>query len=160
MHRSAGRRGAAALVLSAIALGAFAAPVSAAAPTVDTWANHVERPDLSCDGFDAIGVWDISHKLTTWSANGGVPQRDTERVDFRGSFVNSVTGRAVPDSGSIIYFDTLNPDGSFATTMSNTVRHSAWIHGAGRRDWQTQAFHGTDGEDPTGVAALCAALAG
>ena len=71
MHGSVVRRGAAALVLSAIALGAVAAPVAAAAPTVDTWANHVERPYLSCDGFDAIGVWDISHTLTTWSTNGG-----------------------------------------------------------------------------------------
>ena len=150
MHRSVVRRAAATLALSAVALATLAAPAAAAGPTVDTWSNHVERPYLSCDGFDAVGVWDGS----------GAPLRDTERVDFRGSFANSVTGKAVPDSGSIIYFDTLNPDGSFATTMSNTVRHSAYIHGAGRRDWQTDAFHGTDGETAAGVDALCAALAG
>jgi hypothetical protein len=74
--------------------------------------------------------------------------------------VNSVTGKAVPDSGSIIYFDTLNPDGSFATTMQNVVRHSAYVHGAGRADWQTGAFHGREAESPARVAALCAALAG
>jgi len=63
------------------------------------------------------------------------------------------------DSGSIIYFDTLAPDGSYLTTYSIVVRHSAFMHTALRIDFQAGTFHGLDGESPAGVAALCAALA-
>ena len=139
---------------------ALAVPSQAASPAVETWTNHVDRPYLSCPGFDVNGVWDITHRLTLFFDGDGVATRDQERVDFSGSFVNAVTGAAVPDSGSIIYFDTLAPDGSYLTTYSTTVRDSAWIHAAGRFDFQTGRFVGRQGETDAGVAALCAALAG
>jgi hypothetical protein len=107
-----------------------------------------------------VGVWDISHKLTIFSDASGDPIRDIERVDFRGAFVNSETGASVPDSGSIIFFDTLAPNGSYLTTFMNQVRKSAWMHGAGRIDFHTGTYHGHDGETAAGVAALCAALDG
>lgn len=138
---------------------ALAAPALAAAPSTETWTNHVDRPYLSCPGFDVNGVWDISHELTFFYDASGVAVRDQERIDFRGTFVNQVTGASVADGGSIIFFDTLAPDGSYLTTYSVQVRHSAYLHGAGRVDFQTGTFHGRDGESEAGVAALCAALA-
>lgn len=136
----------------------IAGPASAARPSVDTWTNSVDRYYLSCDGFDVNGVWEISHKLTFYLDASGVPVRDMEQVEFVGHFVNTVTGASVPDSGSIRWFDTLAPDGSYLTTYQTTVRHSRWIHGAGRIDFQLGVYHGNDGEDAAGVAALCAAL--
>lgn len=138
---------------------ALAVPAQAAAPASETWTNHVDRPYLSCPGFDVDGVWDISHKLTFFYDANGIAVRDQERVDFSGTFVNETSGAAVADSGAIIFFDTLAPDGSYLTTYSTQVRHSAYIHGAGRVDFQTGTFHGRDGESEAGVAALCAALA-
>ena len=135
-----------------------AVPVQAASPSVETWTNQVDRPYLSCPGFDVNGVWAISHKLTFFYDAAGVAIRDIERVDFRGRFVNAETGAWVPDSGSITYFDTLAPDGSYLTTYSTQVRHDAFIHSAGRLDFQTGTFSGRDGETAAGVAALCAAL--
>ena len=148
--------GAAAALL--VALSIAAAPALAKAPSVETWTNHSDHPYLGCDGFDANGVWDITHKLTFFFNASGVAIRDTERVDFVGRFVNSETGAWVADSGAIIYFDTLAPDGSYLTTYSTQVRHSAYIHSAGRVDFQAGTFHGRDGESAAGVASLCAAL--
>ena len=90
-------------------------------------------------------MWTISHKLTFFYDATGLAVRDTERVDFSGRFVNAETGASVPDSGSIIYFDTLAPDGSYLTTYSTQVRHSAYIHSAGRLDFQNGTFTGRDG---------------
>ena len=73
--------------------------------------------------------------------------------------MNSETGRSVADSGRSVYFDTLNPDGSFATTMQNTVRKSAYLHTAGRFDFQTETFHG-NADTYAEYVALCDALGG
>jgi hypothetical protein len=140
-------------------LAGLAGPVQAASPSVETWTNHVDVPYLSCPGFDVNGVWDISHRLTFFFDANGVAIRDTERVDFSGRFVNAnATDSWVPDSGSILYFDTLAPDGSYLTTISNQVRHSEFTHTAGRFDYQSDAFRGRDGWSDASVAALCAAL--
>jgi hypothetical protein len=152
------RRSIASAGAALVLLGLVVAPASANSPAAETWTNHVDRPYLSCDGFDAVGVWDIRHKLTSFFNSSGVAIRDTERVDYTGRFVNSVTGAWVADSGATTYFDTLAPDGSYLTTYATLVRHSAFIHGAGRIDFQTGEYHGRDGESAAGVASLCAAL--
>ena len=160
MNRHRIRRTVASVTASLAFVAAIAVPAQAAAPSVETWTNHFDRPYLSCPDFDVNGVWDIAHRLTFFYDPNGVAIRDQERVDFEGAFVNATTGASVPDSGSIIYFDTLAPDGSYLTTYSTQVRHSAYLHTAGRRDFQTGSFVGRDGESAAGVAALCAALAG
>jgi hypothetical protein len=66
----------------------------------------------------------------------------------------------VPDSGSRTFFDTLAPDGSFLTTYMVEMRKSAYVHTAGRTDFQTGDFTGTSGFDDAGIAALCEALGG
>ena len=152
------RRSIAAATGSLVFLAGLAVPIQAASPSVETWTNHVDVPYLSCPGFDVNGVWDISHRLTFFFDANGVAIRDTERVDYAGRFVNATSGSWVPDSGSILYFDTLAPDGSYLTTMSNQVRHSAFTHTAGRSDFQSGAFRGRDGWSDASVAALCAAL--
>jgi hypothetical protein len=153
------RRSIAAAAGSLVFLAGLAIPAQAASPSVETWTNHVDVPYLSCPGFDVNGVWDISHRLTFFFDANGVAIRDTERVDYSGRFVNAnATDSWVPDSGSILYFDTLAPDGSFLTTISNQVRHSGFTHTAGRFDYQTDAFRGRDGWSDASVAALCAAL--
>ena len=160
MNRPRLRRPLAATAASLAVLAIAAAPAQAWTPSVETWTNHVDRPYLSCPGFDVNGVWDISHKLTFFFDATGVAVRDQERVDFSGAFVNATSGAWVADSGSINYFDTLARDGSYLTTYSTQVRHSAFIHSAGRVDFQAETFKGRDGESAAGVAALCAALAG
>jgi hypothetical protein len=152
------RRSLASVGAAIATLALLVGPATAASPTVESWTNHVDRPYLECAGFDAVGVWDIRHKLTFFFNSSGVAIRDTERVDYAGRFVNSVTGAWVADSGSTTYFDTLAPDGSYLTTYANVVRHSAYIHSGGRIDFQTGTYHGNDGESAAGVAALCAAL--
>jgi hypothetical protein len=151
---------AAALTLAAAALMITAAPAAAVTPSVDTFSVHVERPFVDCPGFSTIGVWEITHKLTTFFNSDGVATRDIEAVDFTGRIVNSDTGAWVADSGSRQFFDTLAPDGSFLSTYMVQVRKSPYVHLAGRTDFQTGNFTGRDGLDDAGVAALCAALAG
>jgi hypothetical protein len=131
---------------------------SAAAPTVDTWSNPRYGPYLDCPTFAVFGDWTVSHRLTTFFTNAGTPIRDIEVVTFRGRFVNPENDKWVPDSGRTVYFDTLDADFNFLTTMANTQRTSAYVHGAGRRDFQLDSFRGLDGESAVNVAALCAAL--
>ena len=157
---SSSKHRAATLAMAVAALTLSAAPAAAAAPTVDSWTVHVERPFVDCPGFSVIGVWDITHRLTVFFDSEGTATRDIEAVDFAGRLVNASTGASVADSGSRIFFDTLAPDGSFLTTYSVQMRQSAYIHGAGRIDFQTGAFRGLDGMDPAGIAALCEALGG
>jgi hypothetical protein len=152
------RIAAAALTAAGLVL-ATVGPSLAVAPGVFTWSNDVDRPFVDCDGFTGFGVWTVSHRLTIYYDAAGTPIKDHEIVDFRGSIVNHDSGTSVPDSGRIVFLDTLNPDGSFATTMSNVVRRSAYLHTAGRTDFQTGAFHGNaDTADEYG--ALCGALGG
>ena len=153
------KRLAAATVTAAGLLIATVGPSFAAGPQVDTWSNDVNVPYVDCGSFAAHGVWTVSHRLTTWYAADGTPLRDHEIVEFKGAFVNPDTGASIPDSGRIVYFDTLNPDGSFATTMQNAVRKSAYVHGAGRTDFQTGVHRGNLDTDAEYVA-LCEALGG
>jgi hypothetical protein len=157
---SSSRHRAAALVVASAALLISAAPAAAATPTVDSWTVHVERPFVDCPDFSVVGVWDISHRLTLYYDSEGTATRDIERVDFAGELVNTSTGASVADSGTRIFFDTLAPDGSFLTTYMVQVRHSAYIHTAGRTDFQTGGVNGLDGMSPTNIAALCEALGG
>jgi hypothetical protein len=149
---------AAAMILGG-ALGLLTAvPVAAASPSVESWTVHVERPFVECDGFSTVGMWDIAHRLTVFVDGAGIATRDIEQVDFTGRIVNATTGAWVPDSGSRTFFDTLAPDGSFLTTYLVEVRHSAYIHGAGRTDFQTGTSRGLDSLQPAHVDALCEAL--
>jgi hypothetical protein len=159
MFWSSRHRGAA-LALASTALLISAAPAAAVTPTVDSWTVHVERPFVDCPGFSTVGVWDISHRLTIYYNSEGTATRDIEQVDYAGRIVNASTGASVADSGSRTFFDTLAPDGSFLTTYMVEVRHSAYIHGAGRTDFQTGESSGLDGLDPANVADLCEALGG
>ena len=134
-----------------------AVPALAASPEVDTWSNDVDVPYLDCGTFEAHGVWTVSHRLTIYFDQAGTPIKDHEIIDFRGAFVNPDTGASIPDSGRSIYFDTLAPDYSFLTTVMTGVRHSAYLHAAGRSDFQTGAHHGIDRFD-AGVIAACDAL--
>jgi hypothetical protein len=154
------RHRAAALALASAALLAGAAPAAAATPTVASWTVHVERPFVDCGGFQTVGAWTISHRLTIFYDSDGVATRDIEAVDFVGEVNNPTTGASVADSGARIFFDTLAPDGSFLTTYAVEVRKSAYVHTAGRTDFQTGAFAGSNGFDEAGVAALCDALGG
>lgn len=150
----------AALAMACAALALSAAPAAAVAPTVDSWTVHREFPFVDCPDFSVTGIWDISHRLTIYFDSEGIATRDIEQVEFVGRLVNDATGAWVADSGSRIFFDTLAPDGSFLTTYSVQVRHSAYIHGAGRIDFQTGEFRGLDGMAPENISALCEALAG
>ena len=150
-----------AVASAAIAGGLLLALVpaaSAAAPTVDTWSNPRYGPYLDCPTFAVYGDWSVSHSLKTFYTNDGTPTRDIETVTFTGRFVNPDNGKWVPDSGRATYFDTLDADYNYLTTMSNSQRTSAYVHGAGRRDFQLDTFRGRDGESEVNVAALCAAL--
>lgn len=146
--------------MASAALVASTGAVAAVAPSVDTWSVHVERPFIDCPDFSTLGVWDISHRLTIFYDSAGTPIRDIEQVDFAGRIVNTETGAWVADSGGRTFFDTLAPDGSFLTTYAVEVRHSDYIHGAGRTDFQTGEFNGRDAFDPANVDALCDALDG
>jgi hypothetical protein len=139
--------------------GSVAGTAFADQPAVYTWSNPVDTPYFDCGSFDAHGVWEVSHRLTLFSDGSGTPVRDIEVIDFVGAFVNPNTGASIPDSGRIIFFDTLDAQGNYVTTMSNVVRHNAYLHAAGRSDFQTGAYHGMDDFD-AGVAAACAALGG
>jgi hypothetical protein len=151
---------AAALALAGAALLGSAAPAAAVTPTVESWTVHVERPFVDCPDFTVLGVWDISHKLTFFYDASGVAVRDIERVDFSGHLTNPGSGAWVADAGSRTFFDTLAPDGSYLATFMVQVRKSAYVHVAGRTDFQTGDFNGRNGLDDAGIAALCEALAG
>ena len=159
MNRSPKHR-VAALVMAGAGLAASAGTAAAVAPIVESSTVHVERPFVDCPGFSTVGIWDISHRLTLFLDTSGTPIRDIEEVDFSGRIINASTGAWVADSGGRKYFDTLAPDGSFLTTYSVEQRHSQYIHGAGRTDFQTGDFNGRNAFDPTNVDALCEALGG
>jgi hypothetical protein len=159
MFSSSTRRGAA-FALAAATMLIAAGPAGAATPTIDSWTVHVERPFVPCDGFTTVGRWTIDHRLTTFYGSDGVAIRDIEAVDFAGEIVNPNTGASVADRGSRTFFDTLAPDGSFLTTYAVEVRKSAYVHTAGRTDFQTGDFVGANGFDDAGIAALCEALGG
>ena len=150
----------AALVMAGAALALSAGSAAAAAPTVETWTVHVERPFIDCPDFSTLGVWDITHRLTIFYDADGTPIRDIEQVDYSGQIVNIETDAWVADSGARTFFDTLAPDGSFLTTYMVEQRHSEYIHGAGRTDFQTGGFSGLDGFSSANLDALCVALGG
>jgi hypothetical protein len=156
--RSSKTNRAAALVMAGAALAVSAGTTAASAPDVVSWTVHVERPFIDCPDFATLGVWAIGHRLTIFVDADGIPIRDIEQVEYSGRIVNAETGAWVADSGARTFFDTLAPDGSFLTTYMVDVRHSAYIHGAGRTDFQTGDFNGLDGLDPANVDALCGAL--
>ena len=136
---------------------ALAGPVAAAQPEVITWSNPVDRPFLDCGTFEAHGVWTVRHVLTLFPGADGTPIRDIEQMSFVGSIVNPDTGASIEDSGKVVYFDTLAPDGSYLTTYANTVRRSDYFTVAGRQNWQDGSFHGVDRFD-VNIPAACAAL--
>jgi hypothetical protein len=154
------KRRIAGLGLASAALVLSASPAAATSPTVDTWTVHVERPFVDCPTFSTTGIWDIRHRLTIFFDGDGTATRDIEQVDFSGRIVNASTGDSVADSGARTFFDTLAPDGSFLTTYMVQVRKSAYVHTAGRIDFQTGEFNGRDGLGSAGIAALCQALDG
>jgi hypothetical protein len=145
------------LGLGATLLLALAGPVSAAAPQVHPSSGDVDVEYFDCGTFIAHGVWHIEDTLTIYTDNAGTPLRDREKVEFTGSFVNPDTGASIADSGQIIWFDDLNPDGSFAATWNNVVRKSDFFTVAGRTDFQTGVHRGIDRFD-VNVPAACAAL--
>lgn len=159
MFRSSTQR-VVALVIACSAMLLSAAPAAAVTPTVQTWTVHVERPFVDCPDFSTVGIWDITHKLTLFYGGDGVAIRDIEAIDFTGRVVNGATGDWVADRGSRTFFDTLAPDGSFLTTYMVQVRKSAYIHTAGRVDFQTGEAFGKDGFGDANIAALCEALGG
>jgi hypothetical protein len=134
-----------------------AGTASANAPQVYTWTNDVNVEYFDCGSFVAHGAWSISHVLTIYTDTAGTPLRDREKVEFTGAFVNPNTGASIRDAGQIIYFDTLDADGNFLTTMKNEVRHSDYFQVAGRTDFQSGAHHGVDRFD-VNIPAACAAL--
>src|SRR6187200_3169935 len=100
-----------AVASAAIAGGLLLALVpaaSAAAPTVDTWSNPRYGPYLDCPKLTVFGDWTVSHRLTTFFTNDGVPIRDIEIVTFSGRFVNLDNGQWVPDAGRTVYLETLD----------------------------------------------------
>ncbi len=139
-----------------LALG-LAFPAAAATPQVYTGSNDVDVAYFDCGTFVAHGVWTISHRLTIFLDAAGNPVRDHEIVDFAGAFVNPDTGASISDSGRIVYFDTLDSNGDYLTTIKNFVRRNAYLHEAGRYDFQTDAFHGMSRFD-AGISAACNAL--
>ena len=149
-----------ATALAGATLTLVAGPAAAVTPTTETSSAHVARPLLDCPDFTVLGVWEISHRLKFFYDSAGVATRDIEQVDFRGRLVNESNGTWVADSGARTYFDTLAPDGSYLTTYAVQMRRSAYIHTAGRTDFQTGDFAGRDGFGPDGIAALCGALDG
>jgi hypothetical protein len=144
------------LAAVALALGVSGTAL-AAQPQVYTWSNAVDTEYFDCGSFVAHGVWDISHRLTFFVDEAGTAVRDIEVIEFAGAFVNPLTGASIADSGRITFFDTLDANGDYLTTMSNVVRHNAYLHSAGRSDFQSGAYHGMDRFD-AGVVAACAAL--
>jgi len=149
------------LLVAATTAGALAAvlaiPAAARAPEFRTWSNDVDVPYFDCGSFEAHGVWTISHRLTLFHDASGTAVSDHEIVDFKGAFVNPDTGASIPDSGRIVFFDTLAPDGSYLTTIQNTVRRNRYLHESFRYDFQADAFHGTSRFD-AGIEAACKAL--
>ena len=136
---------------------AIAGPAMATPPEVITWTNDVDVPYFDCGSFEAHGVWTISHRLTLFRDASGTAVSDHEVVVFRGAFVNPDTGAAIPDSGRIVFFDTLAPDGSYLTTIQNSVRRNPYLHEAGRYDFQTDTYHGMS-HFGAGVDQPCEAL--
>lgn len=138
----------------------LAGPAAAATPEFITWSNNVDVPYFDCGAFEAHGVWTVSHRLTLYLDASGTAVRDREVVEFVGAFVNPITGVSIPDSGRSTYFDTLDADGNYLTTIQTFVRHNAYLHEAGRFDFQTETFHGMSRFDDAGIAAACTALGG
>ncbi len=156
--RSRTRNALAGTLLAAGLLVGAAAPASAATPQVFTWTHHAVDPDyFECNGQPIDGIWDTSHRLTVFFDNAGTPIRDIEDMTYAGSFVNPANGKSIADSGQAIFFDTLDANGNFLTTMMNSVRHSQYFVVAGRDDFQTGAHYGVNRWD-SGIAAACAAL--
>ena len=136
---------------------AAAGPASAAAPQVYSNPGDVDVEYFDCGTFVAHGVWHVEDTLTIYVDNNGTPIRDREMVVFTGTFVNPKTGASISDAGHIVWFDDLNPDGSFAATWRNVVRKSDYFKVAGRTDFQTGTFRGVDRFD-VNIPAACAAL--
>ena len=149
-----GLAGVAALTLVGSAIGTAAAAV----PEIDMWTNHAYDPGyFDCDGTPIDGDWIVTHHLIIFYDNAGVPQRDIEKIDFTGVFVNPANGNSIADSGQSIFKDTLAPDYSYLTTVMTTVRKSAYFHAAGRVDFQSGKTVGVDKSDAN-LAAACAVL--
>ena len=151
------RRLLAATTIAGTLAAALAIPASAMAPEVITGTADVDVAYFDCGTFEAHGVWTINRRVTVFHDASGTAVRDHEIVDFKGAFVNPETGASIPDSGRIVFFDTLAPDGSYLTTIQNTVRRNRYLHESFRYDFQADAFHGMSRFD-AGIEAACKAL--
>jgi len=146
-----------ATAVAAALAAAIAGPASATQPVVRTWTNDVDVAYFDCGSFEAHGVWTISHRLTVFRDASGLEVSDHEIVDFKGAFVNPETGASIPDSGRIVFIDTLAPDGSFLSTVQKSVRRNAYLHEAWRYDSRTDSFSGMSRFD-AGIEDACEAL--
>lgn len=157
MRRNLGRLAMASVASLAIT-ASFVGMAAAATPDSTTTVDDVVRPDyFECDGAPIDAVWTIKHHLTYFFNKAGDPVRDIEKIEWSGAFVNPANGMSIPDSGHLIFQDTLAPDYSFLTTTVNVVRRSSYLHAAGREDFQTGKKTGVDNWD-SGIAAACEAL--
>ena len=162
-------RGIAAGTVAGILVAGTAATVAEAhMPVVENASYHRESEFVDCPGFTAMGSWDVTRTITTFTNGDGTPVRDIFRIKFAGVIFNPISGESVRDAGVRDFFDELAPDGSILSTIFTYERTNPFVHEAGQQrlgpmdangDQQLLRQVGKDGFSDVHVAALCAALA-
>jgi hypothetical protein len=146
-------------------IAAFAVPATAAAvePTRRTVSFTTVAPRPCPSGVTLIGIFNVTHDVTTFYDNEGAPVRELTLISFGVTTINSLTGESLPGSGVRIFHSDL-VTGEFITTGNNVVTKlsdgGVAIGGAGRLVFDAQGrlieHDGPDSESER--AQLCAAL--
>ena len=154
----------AALLFAAVGV-TLAVPATAAAiePTRETVSFTTVAPRPCPSGVILIGIFNVTHEITTFYDNDGVAVRELTVISFEVITTNPLTGQSLPGSGIRIFHRDL-VTGEFFTTGNNVVTKlpegDVAVGGAGRLVFDAQGrlieHNGPDSESER--QQLCAAL--
>lgn len=150
-----------AVVGAALTITASAAAVE---PTRQTVSFTTVAPRPCPSGVTLIGIFNVTHEVTTFYDNDGTPVRELTVITFEVTTTNPLTGQSLPGRGMRIFHRDL-VTGEFFTTGNNVVTKlpegGVAIGGAGRLVFDAQGrlieHDGPDSESER--EQLCAALA-
>lgn len=154
-----------AVLLFAVVGATLTIPATAAAvePTRQTVTFTTVAPRPCPSGVTLIGIFNVTHEVTTFYDNDGAPVRELEVISFEVTTINPLTGESLPGSGMRIFHRDL-VTGEFFTTGDNVVTKlpdgGVAIGGAGRLVFDAQGrVIEHDGPDSDAERQqLCAAL--
>lgn len=141
----------------------FGQQASAAVPNiVREYSVPVSFQAYDCGAFQIIGSWTVNIRDVTYFDAGGTPIRDDFQAHFAGTLANSVTGKAIDDSGSLHNVTDLTTgtlQGTGVTRHDTAAHLGLLLSDAGNYYFDADGnLVAMDGNPHTDTTAICAYL--